>query len=183
MLKLSLFFILFLGCSVKYPVVKIVKRDNLFVEKLNQNKLEEINHLYNQLIGLSNNISKREAQDLSRSIILYSMYLSNSYKLVSPPNFQNFLVNINIKKRGLCYQWMYDLGSFVKKKSYKTFSFYYGVDSLNTIFEHNVLIITAKNAPFESGVVIDPWRDSGSIHSVLIKNDTNYSWTQRAKLI
>ncbi len=162
-------------------MVKISKTGKLVVKTLNQDKAEEIQHLYSQLVGLSSSVSKEEAEDLANSIIIYSMYLSNKYKLVSPPNFQNFLINIKIKDRGLCYQWMYDLSSFIKKKSYKTFDFYYGVDSLNTIFEHNVLVVTAKNTNFESGIVIDPWRNSGTIHSIKIKNDKNYKWKKRAK--
>jgi hypothetical protein len=179
-LILSILF--FLGCSVKYPKVEIVKTDKLFVKKLNQDKIEEIQHLYNQLIELSENVSIDEAQNLASSIVVYSMYLSNKYKLVSPPNFQNFLVNIKIKERGLCYQWMYDLSSFIGKNRYETFDFYYAVDNLNTIFEHNVFVITAKKELFESGIVIDPWRNSGAIHSVKIEDDKNYKWTKRVKV-
>ncbi len=185
MLKIAILiglFTLFLGCSTKYPIIEIDKSNRLVVKKLDQEKIEEINHLYNQLMGLSDDVSMREAKDLANSMIIYSMYLSNKYKLVSPPNFQNFLVNFKIKERGLCYQWMYDLSSFVEKKSYQTFSFYHAVDSLNTIFEHNVLVVSSKKSSFENGIIIDPWRDSGTIHSIKLKDDKDYHWNKRAKI-
>ncbi|MGB5920206.1 MAG: hypothetical protein WBG60_13830, partial [Arcobacter sp.] len=87
---LSIFFI---GCSSSnIQVEKKLTKDNLSV----------------LLSSLNNKVNKKEAKILSFEMFKQSQFLKESYDLVSPPLFQNFLVNIGIKDKGLCWQFAYD---------------------------------------------------------------------------
>jgi hypothetical protein len=41
--------------------------------------------------------------------------------------------------------------------------------------EHNSVVITALNQPFEKGLVLDPWRNSGDLHWAAVGRDS-YPW-------
>jgi len=155
-------FVLFTGCTTT-PKISTVKKAQ---------KLESI--------LLSLHVNKEEAKDLSGKIFKYSRKLAEEYELVKPPLYHNFLVNMGIKKRGLCWQFAYDMLSFVKKQNYKSFDYYIGGANINNYWsEHNVLVVTCKGCNFEEGVLLDPWRNSGELFFCKIKNDKNYKWKQR----
>ena len=116
-------------------------------------------------------------------MILFSSQLKDRYDLVKPPLYHNFLVNIGVKKRGLCWHFAYDMLSSAKKLNLKNFDYYIGGANINDYWkEHNSLIVTCKGCSFVEGIVLDPWRNSGDLYFSKVKNDKNYSWTQRGGL-
>jgi hypothetical protein len=125
-------------------------------------------------------VDKIEAKDLAKKAIIHSRFLAKKYKLVKPPLFQNFLVNVGLKKRGLCWQFAYDMLSFVKKQNYKSFDFYIGGANVGDYWsEHNVLVVTCRGCDFKKGILLDPWRDSGELFFCRLKDDKEYKWKQR----
>ena len=57
---------------------------------------------------------------MSYDAITYSKYLANEYELVSPPLFHNtFLVNYNMKEKGLCHHFAKDLLAYLNRKNTK----------------------------------------------------------------
>ncbi len=137
--------------------------------------------LYDMLSSLD--VQTQEAKILSKSMILFSSQLKKDYKLVTPPLYHNFLVNIGVKKRGLCWHFAYDMLAHAKKLELKSFDYYIGGANINDYWEeHNSLIATCKRCKFSEGVVLDPWRNSGDLYFSYVKNDKNYSWSQRGGL-
>ena len=154
--------IIFLGCT-KEPQVLHVKT------------------LYEVLSSL--HVDTNETKILSNEMILFSSQLKNDYELVKPPLYHNFLVNIGVKKRGLCWHFAYDMLSHAKSLNLKNFDYYIGGANINDYWEeHNTLVVTCKGCKFEDGVVIDPWRNSGILYFSKVKNDKKYSWSQRGGL-
>jgi len=128
-------------------------------------------------------VDGKEAKDLAKKSIIYSHTLAKEYNLVQPPLFQNFLVNIGLRKKGLCWQFAYDMLSFVKKQNYKSFDYYIGGANIGQYWsEHNVLVVTCKGCKFEDGILLDPWRNSGDLYFSKLKDDKKYRWKQRGKL-
>jgi hypothetical protein len=41
--------------------------------------------------------------------------------------------------------------------------------------EHNSVVITARDQPFETGLVLDPWRNSGELYWAAAAHD-DYPW-------
>jgi len=36
--------------------------------------------------------------------------------------------------------------------------------------------VTAKGRPFDSGILLDGWRDSGRLYYAKVHDDTRYAW-------
>ena len=158
----------FIGCSISTKQVK---------ENLPFNNLSLLLEKY------EDKIDKNEAIKLSSQMFLQANRLKKEYKLVKPPLFHNFLVNIGAKKRGLCWHFAYDMLLAAKKLNLKSFDYYIGGANINEYWqEHNALIITCKGCKFSDGIVIDPWRNSGKLYYSKINNDHEYKWTQRGEI-
>jgi hypothetical protein len=162
----ALFLLLFLvGCSVKVPTP--------------QENLQHVESLTKMLLRTSKHIDKNEAKDLAKSSIFYAQQLAKSYKVVSPPLWQNTLVNFGFKKRGLCYQWANDLWVYLKAKNYKSLKLYYVGADVGNYFEHNALSVSAKGEDVNNSIVLDAWRNSGKLFFIEIYNDKKYKWKER----
>lgn len=129
---------------------------------------------------MSNDIKEKDAIILSKKAISFSLSLKNRYELVKPPLYHNFLVNIGVKKRGLCWQFAYDMLKMAKKLNLASFDYYIGGANINDYWqEHNTLVVTCRGCKFEEGIVLDAWRNSGDLYFNFIKNDFDYKWKQR----
>ena len=157
--------ILFIGCTAS----------NIQVEKkLNNDKLAIL------LSSLNDKVNINEAQILSNEMFKQASFLKESYALVSPPLFHNFLVNVGVKEKGYCWHFAIDMSKHAKSLKLKSFDYYYGVANLGDYWkEHNTLVVTCKNCSFYDGIVLDPWRNSGELFFSKVKNDNEYEWFQR----
>jgi hypothetical protein len=108
-------------------------------------------------------VSPAEAQRLAACAYEYSSQLAQEYHAVRPAIWHNFLVNMGVKRRGLCYQWAEDLSAKLETLNLTTLTVRWGIARAGTYREHNSVVITARGHPFESGLVLDPWRRSGKL--------------------
>jgi len=140
----------------------------------------KINTLTTQLIALDTTVNKTEAYDLATAAVTYTRHLATAYRLTTPPQFHNLLVNNDLRKRGLCYHWSGDLYQYLHKRGYKTLCFYHAGSSIGSyLFEHNALVIVAKGQKFEEGIILDGWRNSGDLYFTKVTEDKAYTWKQR----
>ncbi|MEA3418700.1 MAG: hypothetical protein U9Q90_04800 [Campylobacterota bacterium] len=160
-------FVFLTGCSNKTPV--------------NSSQTQQrIQSLYALLMKLDKEIDSGEAMDLAQSSVTYTQKLAQEYQVVSPPLFHNVLVNIGIKKRGLCFEWCDDLCYYLYKRKYKSFDLHPAGYAVGNYWrEHNALVVTAKDQPFPEGVVLDGWRHSGELFFTPVKEDRKYDWAPR----
>ena len=165
------------GCSVSYDNVKM--EGNRPVARILTNKQKKsIADLSRALKALGPNTSQAEADDIAYDAIVYPMVLANQYNLVYPPQLQNVLVNAKYRDRGLCWQWADDMTAHMKKKNLKTFDLLRGVANRRLKNEHNSLVVVAKGADFNTGILLDPWRNSGELYwtKVTEDEDPQYTW-------
>ena len=145
---------------------------------ISQSKTIELSKL---LQTLNSNIPRHEALLLSRDIFKETAKLTKEFELTSPPWFHNFLVNIGAREKGLCYHWSDALYIHFLEKSYPYFEFHLVGTSIGEyFFEHNALVVVAKNGNVLEGVLVDPWRDSGNLYFANLKDDTKYKWKHRS---
>jgi len=173
-------FLLFwsLGCSVKYHDVKLSSEGEPMPIGKSLVLQRKISALKKMLTDINDSVDQKEAADLAKRAVLYPHLLADRYRLVSPPNLQNFLINIGLREKGFCYHWMFDLGKMLKKRGYKTMDLYYAVAYYDTIREHNAVVVTAKGDSFVNGVVLDAWRNSGELYFAPLSRD-DYPWKMR----
>jgi hypothetical protein len=161
------FFILSLflaGCVVTAPSVL-------------QTKITRLSEL---LQSLDKSITQDEAMYLSQDIFYKTQKLTKEFELTSPPLFHNSLVNIGIREKGLCYHWSDALYMHLSQKKYPHFEFHLvGANIGEYFFEHNALVIMAKNGSIKNGILIDPWRDSGKLYFSKVVEDKKYQWKHR----
>jgi len=165
---ISLFSIFFVGCSVKQPSLLVTKEKVLTLEKL--------------LLALTPTIDAKEAKDLAKVSIDYSYELSKKYRTVNNPWFQNFLVNIRLKKRGLCHEWTEDLLRFLISRKYQTIEFHTVSANIGNLNEHNALSVSAKGRGIKQSILLDAWRNSGILYFNIINKDLKYKWKERFNL-
>jgi hypothetical protein len=166
--RIFLLSLLFLGCSVQQPSLLIVKERVTSLEKL--------------LLTLDSKVDSQEAKDLAQASVAYSYELSKQYVAVSNPWFQNMLVNIGLKKRGLCHEWAEDLLKFLVLRKYQTLEFHTVGANIGAMNEHNALSVSAKGRGIAQSILLDAWRNSGILYFNSINKDLKYKWRERFNL-
>ncbi|PHS41866.1 MAG: hypothetical protein COB07_01960 [Sulfurovum sp.] len=145
---------------------------------LSETKITQLSTL---LQGLDKHIPQEEARQLSQDIFHKTQLLTKEFKLTSPPQYHNFLVNVGLREKGLCYHWSDALYLYLSHEKYVSFEFHLmGANIGEYLYEHNVLVVVAKGARVEGGIIIDPWRDSGELYFSKVREDRKYQWKHRA---
>lgn len=168
------------GCgTVHFDNVKMDQTGNPVATKLTKEQKESMKGLTAAIQSLSPAVSPQEALIVAHDSIVYSMVLANKYDLTWPPLWHNVLVNSKKRPRGLCYHWQRDLMKHFEKKNLKTLTIIEGVAHEKKYWqEHNTMVVTAKGHAFDTGVVLDPWRKSGTLIWARVKHD-KYPWKLR----
>ncbi len=180
LLGLALSVVILSGCgSVRFDNVRMDPGDKPVATKLSAQQKQSMAALNQAIQNLDPSVSPQEATIVAHDSIVYSMVLANQYKLTYPPLWHNVLVNSKKRPRGLCYHWQRDLMSHFRKKNLKTLDIKEGVAYEKDYWrEHNTMVVTAKGKPFETGIVLDPWRSSGILVWAPVTKD-KYPWKLR----
>ena len=155
---------LFSGCTVKPTFPSSV----------------QIKQLSEVLQAIDRKIPTNESRRLSRDLYDYTSVLVRNYRLTWPPQWHNFLVNIGLREKGLCYNFSDALYLHLKQAAYPHFDFHLAVAHRGDYFrEHNALVVIAKDGRVENGVIIDAWRHSGKLFYTPFNRDPKYRWHHR----
>lgn len=142
-----------------------------------ENPHTSIESLVSELAALGPSVDKEEAQRLAVCAHESSLELAMRYRVARPPAFHNFLVNTGMKQRGLCYHWAEDLWAKLEALNLVTLELNWGMARAGTYREHNCVVVTARGAPFETGIVLDAWRQSGNLVWKHVSSD-KYPWVK-----
>lgn len=130
-----------------------------------------------QLRALNPAVTAQDAATLAREAHVYPMHLANVWQITSPPLINNLLRNQGRVEYGLCIDWTYAMRQRMRGLGLNSFDWYWGIANEGSdLFEHSSLVVTAKGQPFEKGVVLDPWRNSGKLFWTRIGADPKYEW-------
>lgn len=92
------------------------------------------------LTALAPDIDPAEAQLLSAAAHTTARSLAREYHVVLNPEFQAFLVNVGLRKRGWCGHWARDIGARLKELKPRTLVLHWGVAYDHTSSEGSRLI-------------------------------------------
>jgi hypothetical protein len=163
----TLFLLLFQGCSVKV--------DNINNESMKQRQLAF------DIMALGSRIDKKEANSIAKEALSHPRVLAKQYNLVTPASYHNMLIHLGYRTRGLCFHWSEDMMAHLKKQKYKTIDLRWGVANKGGEEEHNSVVVVAKGGAFESGIILDPWRNSGDLCWTRIGHDEKFKWFEDKK--
>ena len=145
--------------------------------------------LRDRIAALSPSVRADEAQRVAECAYATAAQLRRDYGVIGgPPSFQNVLVNLGIRKRGLCFQWAEDLLVQLDALKLGTLELHWAEAWAGSWREHNCVVVTAKGQPFRQGIILDCWRHSGHLfwsplatdHCPWIE-DRNYAAVARRK--
>ena len=178
LIGLLLVFFTVSGCAVRYDNVTLAKDGNPRLQNLTPQMKQRIDALAVALIALDPAIiDPSEARSVAHDAFVYPMYLANDWGLEWPPIFHNTLRNSKQRKAGLCVDWARAMRAKMRSKNLQTFDLYWGVAYKgNPWREHSTLIVTAKGKPFKTGILLDPWRNSGDLYWNTLDKDLQYPW-------
>jgi hypothetical protein len=137
-----------------------------------------IKDLGKALAGLARDVDPAEAQAVSFTAHTTARKLAREYRVVLNPEFTVFLVNMGMRKRGWCGHWAQDIGAQLKELKLKTLVLHWGVAFDKTSSENNCIVVTARNQPFDQGIIIDGWRRAGRLFWCPVKEDHEYEVEQ-----
>ena len=139
---------------------------------------ESIKGLRDALVALAPTVDPAEAQLLSMTTHTMSRSLAREYRIVLNPEFQNFLINIGLRQRGYCAHFARDIGTRLKTLKLKTLVLHWGAAYAGTSGEDNCLVVTARNQPFQDGIILDGWRRAGRLFWSAVREDHEYELEQ-----
>ena len=131
--------------------------------------------LRKRLMGLSERVDQKDAARLAEAAVQKSVDLAQQYRVVRPAWLHNYLVNYQLRERGLCYDWANDLFATLHELDVTSLELHLAVARMDTPREHNALVVTAHGQPFSEGLVLDAWRRSGRLWSGPANTD-KYPW-------
>jgi hypothetical protein len=152
-----LLLLLLIGCA-SHPVVERSQAD-----------------LIEQLCALDHSVDMREAEAAAETACSRSRQLAEEYRVVGSPLFHNLLINVGLRKRGLCYQWADDLTAALETLDMRTLELHRGIAHLGSLREHSSVVVTAPGQPFKEGILLDAWRYSGNLYWGPVASD-KYPW-------
>jgi len=133
-----------------------------------------IKKLRDALVALAPDVDPGEAELVSVTAHTASLSLAREYRVVWFSGFQNLLIHMGKRQRGYCGDYTRDIGERLKELRLKTLVLHWGAAYSGTPAENNALVVTARNQPFEEGIIMDGWRDSGRLFWCPLKKDTAY---------
>ena len=137
-----------------------------------------IKGLAKALTALAHDVDPAEAQALSATAHTKARSLKKEYRVVLNPEFTVFLYNIGMRKRGWCGHWAQDIGAELKELKLKTLVLHWGEAYPKSTSENNALVVTARNQPFNQGIIVDGWRRAGRLFWCQVKKDDEYEAEQ-----
>ncbi len=137
-----------------------------------------IKDLSKALAALAPDVDPSEAELVSVTAHTTARSLAREYRVVLNPEFTVFLVNIGLRQRGWCGHWTRDIGARLKELKLKTLVLHWGAAYAGTSSENNCLVVTARNQPFQDGIIIDGWRRAGRLFWCAVRKDDEYEVEQ-----
>jgi hypothetical protein len=149
----------------------------IFVQSAAATDEKSINGFREAMIKLDPSIDPAEAQMVSETSHHTARDLQKKWRVFPFALVQNFLIHVGARDRGFCFHWAHDIGMELRKLPLKTMELHWAEAYPNTHLEHNVVVVTARGQPIESGYIIDGWRAAGRLLWWPVKKD-EYPWKE-----
>lgn len=169
-----------LGAGCTMPATDVSMPKMAFSEHATPEQAK-IAALVDDILALGPGIDPSEARRVAEVAVLKPLDWAVEWQVEDPPLLHNMKVNHGLRPRGLCKDWADDLQRAMWGLKLQTIDLHRAIaNSRNIKLEHSVLIISAKGASFEEGIVLDPWRQGlGRLWWGKTLEDPRYTWDAR----
>lgn len=139
--------------------------------------------LSDHLVAMAGTVdAATEARAIAAALVTTTRAEAEKYRMVGSPLFNNFLIQIGAKNEGYCYHWTEALLQALPPEHGYYFERHWGGANVGRATENNAVIVTAKGAPLDRGLVYDAWRGAGRPWWMWVKED-HYRWVERSESI
>ncbi|HEY1770912.1 MAG TPA: hypothetical protein VGG02_11735 [Chthoniobacterales bacterium] len=130
------------------------------------------------LCALSPTVDRAEAERAADCAYATCARLKREYRVVGPAVFQNGLVNLGLREKGLCYQWTEDLLAALQPLHLRTLRIHWVIAHPGSYLESNALVLTARGQSVRDGIVLDAWRHAGRLYWNATAADRAFGWEE-----
>ena len=135
-----------------------------------------VSALAEEFLALDPQVSREEATRLAEVAITYSEQLADYFDMVKPVEVHNVMVNLGMRRGGLCFEMAEYMLAELQLLPLTTLELQRGIAWKGDLWnEHNCVVVTAPGKPFETGVVLDAWRNGGRLRWAPVRMD-HYPW-------
>ena len=136
------------------------------------------------LLALGPDILPEEAARVAQIAVREPLDWAQAWRVEDPPLIHNIKVNSGTRPRGLCKHWADDLEARLLQEGLQSFSLHRAIANADRILiDHSTVIITRRDAPMNTGLVLDPWRSGqGRLWFGRVTEDPKYHWVPRAEV-
>lgn len=145
----------------------------------------EVTRLASAIAALGPEVDRAEAARAAQVAYTHTHDLARQYQITDPPLIHNTKVNMGLKPRGLCWHWARDMEDRLKQEDFATLDLHRAVANADNRFrlEHSTAIVSARGAPYDAGIVLDPWRKGGRLTWAPVRADADYRWEPRNEVV
>ncbi|MEO0369954.1 MAG: hypothetical protein AAF231_00715 [Pseudomonadota bacterium] len=160
-----------------------VRFDQAFYNASAQRWANEIAELTQAFISLGPDVSPYEAARAARVIYTYVDQLKIEYQITGSALAHNTKVNMGLAPRGLCWHWAHDIDARLMRERFQTLQIHRAIANHNNLrLEHSTTMLGRRGDPMYRAIVLDPWRQAGTLFWDIAANDTRYDWTDREQV-
>jgi hypothetical protein len=146
---------------------------------------EDVARLAAAIAALGPGVDRAEARRAAQVSYSETHRLALAYEITDPPIVHNTKVNLGIKPRGLCWHWARDMEDRLAQEGFETLDLHRAVANSDNSYrlEHSTVIVSARGAAYDEGIVLDPWRAGGRLTWVPVRADAEYRWEPRIEAV
>lgn len=144
----------------------------------------EISALREMILAMGPGVDPEEAQRAAEIAFRHTRELAIQYEIVDSPLIHNTKVNMGLKPRGLCWHWAEDMERRLDAEGFETLEMHRAIaEGRGVRIDHSTAIISRRGDPHTAGVVLDPWREGGTLVYIPVSQDTRYFWESREAVL
>ena len=113
---------------------------------------------------LGSEVEPFEARRAAQSLLHRADELESEYRRVGSPRLHNLLVNLGVRRRGLCCHFAEDLIAALRSLDLRTLDVHWAVAHYgDPLREHSAVLLVESEGDWRQGLLVDAWRDGGAI--------------------
>ncbi|WP_417741367.1 hypothetical protein [Salipiger sp.] len=134
------------------------------------------------LLALGPSVDPAEAARAARIAVEVPLERAREWQVTDTPLVHNFKVVNGLREKGVCQDFADALEIALSAGRFRSLELHRAIaNARNLRLEHATVIVTARGAPMESGLVLDPWRTGqGRLWIGRVTEDPDYQWESRA---
>ena len=103
------------------------------------------------------------------------------WQVVDAPLVHNVKVVNGFREKGVCQDWADAMEIALHAEGFRTLDIHRAIANARNIkLEHATVIVTAHGQPWDSGLILDPWRiGQGRLYTARVGEDDRYNWESR----